>query len=82
MTILGVIIQDNLSMGGHVAFVVSRGAQSLFRTLMSHGLSDTTLYCVCTAILVSRIIYTLPAWFCFTSEVDVGCIQYVLGMSA
>ena len=30
ISILEVIIQDNLSMGGHVAAVVSRGAQSLF----------------------------------------------------
>ena len=84
MSIFAVIIQDNLSMGGNVIAVVSRGAQSLlaFRILKSHGLSDMALHCVCTTILVSHLIYTLPAWFGFASEVDLDRIQSVLNRAA
>ena len=39
-------------------------------------------HCVCTAILVFRLIYALPAWFGFASELDLGRIQSVLGRAA
>ena len=71
LTILGVIIQDQLSMGSHVAAVVSIGAQSLFalRTLKAYVLSDVALYCICTTVLVSRLMYALPAWLGFASNI-------------
>ena len=71
-------------MGVHVAAVASRVVQSLFvlRTLKSHGLYDMALHCMCTAILVSRLIYALPAWFGFASELNVGRIQSVQGRAA
>ena len=70
MKILGIVIQDNLSMGGNVAAVVSKGAQSLFalKTLASHG---PAMVNTCSAILLSRLTYAIPAWIGFiTSEAD------------
>ena len=67
-----------------MADIVSREAQSLFalRTLEAHGLTVVVLYCVCTAILVSRLTYALLAWLGFASESDLHWIQSVLGRAA
>ena len=56
--ILGIVIQDILSMDGQVEDVVSKGAQSLFtlRTLKCHGISGLARACTCNAILFSRLI--------------------------
>ena len=37
------------------------------------------IYCVCTAILVSRLTHALPAWLEFASESDLRRIQSALG---
>jgi len=69
MTILGVILQDNLGVGKQVAAAMSKGAQSLFslRTLRNHDLSEGAMFCLCTALLISRIAYAFPAWSGFAS---------------
>ena len=67
-----------------VKVVVSKGSPSLFalRTLMSHGLSEAALFCVCKALLVSRLTYALPAWSGFASATDRQCLQSVLNKAS
>ena len=80
LKILGVTLQDNLTMADHVSTVVSKGAQSLFalKTIKNHGLPPAALHAVCRALLVSRLTYALPAWSGFTSEADMHRLQSVL----
>ena len=84
MKIIEIIIQDNLSMGGQVEAVVSKGAESLFalRTLKCHGLSSPALASTCNAILVSHLIYAIPAWISFASETDRHRLQSFLSKAS
>ena len=80
MKILGIVIPDNLSMGGNVAAVMSKGTQALIalKALKSHGLSGPAMASTCRAILLPHLTYAIPAWIGFTSEADRLRLQSVL----
>jgi len=84
VTILGVILQDNLGVGRQVAAAVSKGAQSMFalRTLRNHGLSEGAIFRVCTALFISRLTYALPAWSGFASAADWLPLQSVFNKAS
>ena len=69
---LSVTLQNDLTMGFQTANVISHGAQSMsgLRTLESNGLSDSAIYCNCSAIFFFRLACALPAWFGFDSEAE------------
>ena len=70
--ILGVTIDENLSVKTHVAEVCQTAAQSLYaiKLLKSHGLDTLSIYDVCSATVVSRLTYASPAWWGFTTAED------------
>jgi len=64
MKILGIIIQDNLSMTAHVTELVSRAGRSLYalETLKAHGMPSSVISDVCRATLLLQLSYAAPAW--------------------
>ena len=80
MEILGVTIQDTLSMEAHTKTLVGNTSQNLYalKILKAHGLPTTSLYNVCRATLVSRMTYAAPAWYGFTKAADRSSLQAVL----
>ncbi len=78
--ILGVIVQENLSMKAHVSAVCQTAAQSLFalRLLKSHGLDRQTTQLVCIATVISRLVYAAPAWWGFASADDKQVLQAII----
>lgn len=80
LNILGVIIQDTLSMAEHVDSLVTAGSQNLYalKTLKAHGLADIQLSNVCRATLVARLTYAASAWFGYTSAADKARLQAVV----
>jgi len=61
--LLGVWIQDNFKVYMHVDYILSLCSQRIFlmKRLHDHGLSTTYIHTVFQAIIVSRILYALPA---------------------
>jgi len=70
--------------GKQVAAAVSKGAQSLFalRTLRNYDLSAGAMFCVCNALLISRLTYALPAWSGFACAADWLRLQSVLNKAS
>jgi hypothetical protein len=84
LEILGVKIQDNLSMAGHVESLIGSANQNLYalKTLKSHGLPDAQLNNVCRATMIARILYASPAWFGFASAGDRTRLQAIISKAA
>ena len=63
---LGVIIQHKLNFELHMSSLLKQCSQRMYllRLLRSQGLSANHLHTVFHAIVVSRILYALPAWEC------------------
>jgi len=80
LTILGVTVQDTLSMSNHIASLVSSAGQNLYalKTLKVHGLHSKLLSDVCRSTLVSRLTYAAPAWWGFTTANDRIQLESVL----
>jgi hypothetical protein len=80
LNILGVTIQDTLSMCGHVSDLVSCAGQNLcaLKTLKAHGLSSQMLSDVCRATLASRLAYAALALWGFTSIAEQQQLDAVL----
>ena len=82
--VLGVTIQENLSMAGHVESLIGSASQNLYalKTLKSHGLLDAQLNNVCRATLIARILYASPAWYGFSSAADRIRLQAIITKAA
>jgi len=67
LKVLGVTLSSNLSASDHIRRVISDSAQSLYalRVLRHHGMNDA-----CRAVVVSRLMYTSPAWRGFATATD------------
>ena len=70
--ILGVTIDNKLSVKDHINNVCQAAAQNLYaiKLLKSHGLKEQSIYLICQATVVSRLTYASPAWWGFTSAAD------------
>ena len=79
MKILGVIIQDNLSMNDHVNAVCQSASQSLYdlKLLKAHGMSTLSVQSVCRATVQARLTYASPAWWGFATVTDRQKLQSV-----
>jgi len=75
--LLGVIFQSNLKMDPHVQYILSQCAQRMYllKLLRHHGMSYAQLTVVTYSIIISRILYALPAWGGFLSTELVGKIN-------
>ena len=66
--LLGILFQNNLKMDAHVHFLISVCAQQMYllKLLQHQGMPPDKLRIVAYSLIVSRIVYALPAWggFC------------------
>ena len=62
--LLGVIFQHNLKMDSHVQYIMSQCAQRMYllKLLRQQVMPPGQLSVVGHSIIVSRILYALPAW--------------------
>ena len=80
LNILGVIIQQNLTMHEHVNSIISATGQNLYalKTLKAHGLCSQSLSDVCRATLVAKLTYASPAWQGYTTSIEKARLQAVM----
>ena len=80
LKILGVTIDCHLSLVKHIDNLVHISGQNLYalKTLRFHGLSLDNISLVCSATLVTRILYASPAWRGFASSADINMLQSVI----
>jgi hypothetical protein len=81
--LLGVIIQDTFSVDAHVNYVLSVCSQRIFliKNLRDRGLPVKHLHTIYQALIVSRLLYALPAWSCYLSAELIGRIDAFLKRS-
>jgi len=67
--LLGVIFQSNFKMDSHIQFILSQCAQRLYllKLLRHQGLPDAQLSVIANVVIISRLLYALPAWGGFLS---------------
>jgi len=67
--LLGVIFQSNFKMDSHIEFILSQCTQRMYllKLLRHQGLPDVQLSVVAYAVIISRLLYALPAWEGFLS---------------
>ena len=72
LKVLGVTLQNNLSMQDHVKNLVSKAGQSMYalKILKSNGLANRLLNTVTQATLLSQLTYASVAWWGFCSAED------------
>ena len=77
---LGVILHEGLSFDLHVTSLLKQCSQRIYllRLLRSQGMSSNHLNTIFHAIIVSRILYALPAWGVFMSAAQSGRIDAFL----
>ena len=75
--LLGVIFQSNFKMDSHIQFILSQCVQRLYllKLLLHQGLPDAQLSVIANAVIISRLLYALPAWGGFLSVVLVNRIN-------
>jgi hypothetical protein len=80
MKILGVTLQDNLSIHDHVAEVCASAAQSLYaiKLLKTRGLNQRSICDVFKATVLSRLTYASPAWWGFADSSDKQKLQSIV----
>ena len=80
LKVLGITLQDNLTMHEHVSNLVSKASQSLYalKIIKSNGLAARLLNTVTQATLLSQLTYASVAWWGFTSAEDRVRLQSVL----
>ena len=63
------IDNSNFKMDSHIQFILSLSAQRLYllKLLRHQGLPDAQLSVIANAVIVSRLLYALPAWGGFLS---------------
>jgi len=81
--LLGVILQDNFSLEMHINYVLSLCSQRIYlmKRLRDQGLDQRHLELVFQAIVVTRILYAIPAWGSFLSKELTGRINAFLKRS-
>ena len=67
--LLGAIFQSNFKMELHVHYIISESAQRMYllKLLRHQGMSGEQLSVDTHCIIISRVLYTLPAWGGFLS---------------
>ena len=77
----GVLFQSNLKMDSYDQYILSQCAQRMFliKLLQHKGMPQRQLSVVTYSIVVSRIMYALPAWGGFLSAELIGTINAFFG---
>jgi len=71
------IISSSLSVRDHVDYILKVCNQRLYllNKLKHAGLDEQGLATMFQAIVLSRVLYALPAWFGRLTQLDIGCIN-------
>jgi len=74
MKVLGINLQQNLSFESHVTALLKQCSQRIYllRMLRSQGLPADNMNTVFVALVISQILYALPAWGVFYRLVSVA----------
>jgi len=77
------IISSSLSVRDHVDYILQVCNQRLYllNKLKHAGLDEQGLAIVFQAIVVSRVLYALPAWFGQLTQLDIGRIIWFVPQS-
>ena len=77
LTVLGVVINDQLTAADHVGGLLTACSRLLYalRVLRSHGLPASSMHDVFRSIVISRLLYCSPAWSGFCSAADLSLIH-------
>src|SRR6218665_1505630 len=72
MRVLGVTINQHLTMSDHVDNLIASGASSIYalRMLRSHGLQHKQLQLVARMTTIASLLYASPAWWGFSPAAD------------
>src|SRR6218665_3918965 len=77
MNILGITIDERLSVSGHVNNILGSCSSSIYalRTLRARGMTGQTLHDVTRATTIGRLMYASPSWWGFLSESDLNRLE-------
>src|SRR6218665_3450513 len=77
MSILGVMIDERLSVTGHVDKILGSCASSMhaLNVLRERGMPTTLLHEVTRATMVARLLYASPSWFGFLKAADLHRLE-------
>ena len=80
MTILGVVVTENLGFEAHIRRICIQARQSLYalRIMTAHGIKGPSLHDVCRMTTVARMLYAAPAWWGFAGQQERGRLQAIL----
>jgi len=80
---LGIILQQGLSFDYHITALLKQCSQRIYllQMLRSQELSSDQLHTVFVSLVVTRILYALPAWGVFASICQSGRINAFCGIS-
>lgn len=78
--ILGVTFNTKLQVHSHIAQIISKCSGMLYaiKILRSHGMNNDTLHQMYSALIISRMLYAIPAWWGFANESDKQRLQSFL----
>ena len=78
--LLGVLFQNNFKMEEHVNFLLTQCSQRLYilKQLQNQGMTASQIQTVAQALIVSRLLYALPAWGSFVSAAQINKIDAFL----
>jgi len=77
MKVLGITLRGDFKMVDHVDRKLATCSQSLFalKTLRNHGPNNDSLWDVCRATTISKLMYASPAWVGFAQSSDCNRIE-------
>jgi len=72
ITILGVTVNNHLSVSGHVTGIINKYTQTLYalKVLRSQGMSADSLAVIFKSVWLAKILYASPAWWGFANSSD------------
>jgi len=78
--ILGITIENDFSMASHVNNVVAKAAQSMYavKVLKAHGLRSIDLVSVTTSLVLSHLLYAIPAWWGYCKANERAKLQSII----
>ena len=78
--LLGVLFQNNFKMEEHVNFLLTQCSQRMYilKQLQHQGMTVSQIQTVAQALIVSRLLYALPAWGSYVSAAQMNRIDAFL----
>src|SRR6218665_4186159 len=80
MSIIGVMIDERLSVTGHADKILGSRASSMYalKVLRGRGMPTTLLHEVTRATMVVRLLYASPSWFGFLKAADLHRLENLI----